>query len=155
MEQNADLFAEKYKEIYQDMYRFALYTLKHPQDAEDVVSETVLDAWRTLHLLRRDDAFRAWMFRILTNKCKMKLRSYIDSNVSLSTEIPVPEGNTSEEMDVRNAFFMLDKEDRMIIAMHLFAGYKTREIAEMLQKNEGTVRSRQSRALRRMEQMLS
>ncbi len=154
MERNADLFSEKYKEIYRDLYRFALYTLKHPQDAEDVVSETVLDAWRTLHLLREEEAFRAWMFRILANKCKKKLKSYITSQLSLPEDIPLPEENTSEQMDVRNAFFLLEEEDRLIIAMHLFAGYTTREIAGILSMNEGTVRSRQSRALKKMKQML-
>ncbi len=154
MERNADLFTEKYKEIYRDLYRFALYTLKHPQDAEDVVSETVLDAWRTLHLLREEEAFRAWMFRILANKCKKKLKSYITSQLSLPEDIPLPEENTSEQMDVRNAFFLLEEEDRLIIAMHLFAGYTTREIAGILSMNEGTVRSRQSRALKKMKQML-
>lgn len=154
MERNADLFSEKYKEIYRDLYRFALYTLKHPQDAEDVVSETVLDAWRTLHLLREEEAFRAWMFRILANKCKKKLKSYITSQLSLPEDIPLPEETTSEQMDVRNAFFLLEEEDRLIIAMHLFAGYTTREIAGILSLNEGTVRSRQSRALKKMKQML-
>lgn len=155
MVQNADLFTAKYKELYQDMYRFAMYTLKNPHDAEDVVSDTVLDAWRTIHLLRRDDAFRAWIFRILTNKCRQKLKSYINSAVSLPEELPLPEGNVSDLMDVRNAFFKLDDEERLIIALHLFAGYKTKEIAKMLHKNENTVRSRQSRALKKMEQMLT
>lgn len=155
MKQNADLFTAKYKELYLDMYRFALYTLKNPHDAEDVVSDTVLDAWKSIHLLRNDDAFRAWIFRILTNKCKKKLKSYIDPAVSLPEELPSPEENSGILLDVRNAFMKLDDEERLIISLHLFAGYKTREIAKMLHKNENSVRSRQSRALKKMEQMLT
>lgn len=155
MKQDADLFTAKYEELYEDMYRFAMYTLKNPHDAEDVVSDTVLDAWRSIHLLRRDDAFRAWIFRILANKCKRKLKSYINAAVSLPQELPLPEENTGDLIDVRNAFFKLDDEERLIIALHLFAGYKTKEISKMLRKNENTIRSRQSRALKKMEQMLT
>ena len=39
-------FAELYRTIYADLYRFALYTLKNPADAEDAVSETVMDAFQ-------------------------------------------------------------------------------------------------------------
>ena len=35
-------FAQLYEGVYQDLYRFALYVLKHPQDAQDVVSDTVM-----------------------------------------------------------------------------------------------------------------
>lgn len=48
MERNAEDFAAKYEKVYQDMFRFALYTLKNRHEAEDVVSETVLMPGRGL-----------------------------------------------------------------------------------------------------------
>ena len=42
----------------------------------------------------------------------------------------------------------------MILAMHIFGGYKTREIAELLELNENTVRSKEHRALQRMQKQL-
>ena len=44
----------------------------------------------------------------------------------------------------------LPREDRMIVGMHVFGGYKLREIAQMLGMNENTVRSRQKRAIDQM-----
>lgn len=41
---SASAFASLYQEYYLDLYRFALYTLKNRQDAEDVVGDTVADA---------------------------------------------------------------------------------------------------------------
>ena len=38
-------FSELYSRIYVELYRFALYTLKHPQEAEDAVSDTVMAAY--------------------------------------------------------------------------------------------------------------
>ena len=42
---DTEAFADLYRQVYQDMYRFALYTLKNPQDAEDVVGDAVADAF--------------------------------------------------------------------------------------------------------------
>ncbi len=67
---DAQAFAALYEEVYEDMYRFALYTLKNIQDAEDVVSETVTAAFASIKKLRSAVAFHSWIFRILSNKCK-------------------------------------------------------------------------------------
>ena len=45
---DAEAFADLYREIYQNLYRFALYMLGNPADAEDVVSDAVTDAWMTI-----------------------------------------------------------------------------------------------------------
>ena len=44
-QRDAGAFAALYTQIYQDLYKFALYTLKNSHDAEDVVSDTVTDAF--------------------------------------------------------------------------------------------------------------
>ena len=45
---NTDAFASLYQEVYEDLYRFAVYILKDPADAQDAVSETVMDAFAQL-----------------------------------------------------------------------------------------------------------
>ena len=60
-----------------------------------------------------------------------------------------------EDMDVRAAFYKLNDEERLILSSSLFGGYTGKEIASMLEMNENTVRSLKSRALKKMEQMLS
>lgn len=155
MERNADDFARKYEEVYQDMFRFALYTLKNRQEAEDVVSETVLDAWKGIHTLKSDEAFRAWIFRILAVKCRRKLKSYLNRMTELPADLAWRERDTSEDMDVRAAFYRLNDEERLVLSLNLFAGYTGKEIAQMLDMNDNTVRSLKSRALKKMEQMLT
>ena len=59
-----------------------------------------------------------------------------------------------EDSMVRAAFARLSDEERMIIALHLFGGYKSREIGEILHMHDGTVRSKESRALKKMAAML-
>lgn len=149
---DTDAFAALYTDIYENMYRFALYTLRNTADAEDVVSEAVMDAFASIRKLRTEEAFKSWIFRILSNRCKDKLREYtrktmeLDETSSKDCGIQGPE----EGVIVRKLFFELPDEERLIIGMHLFCGYKSREIAEILHINENTVRSKESRALKKM-----
>lgn len=151
---DAAAFARLYEQVYQDLYRFALYTLKNPSDAQDMVSDTVADAFASIGKLRSCEAFRGWIFKILANKCRRKLREYADRMEELTDEVAERpgRGGMDEHAAVRSLFFALPEEDRMIIALHLFAGYSSKEIAGILHMNENTIRSRESRALKKMAQ---
>lgn len=151
---DAHAFAQLYSLIYKDLYRFAVYTLQHLEDAEDAVSETVTDAFAQIQNLREPDAFKSWMFRILSAKCKQRIRQYVNHTEELDESMSSPEKDVNEQLDVRRAFDMLPKEDRLILAMNLFAGYSSQEIGELLGMNPNTIRSRQSRALKKMEALL-
>lgn len=149
---DAEAFARLYSDIYKDMYRFALYTLRNQADAEDAVSEAVVDAYASIHKLRSEEAFRSWMFRILSNKCKDRLKEYSRKHVEweeAESELSREEEWT-ESLYVRKMFLELSDEERMIISMHVFGGYTSREIAAILHMNANTVRTRESRALKKM-----
>lgn len=156
---DAGAFTELYKDVYRDMYRFAYYMLKHAEDAKDAVSDAVMDAWATIGKLKREEAFKSWIFAILSNKCKAKLREYVNRPAELTEELSgtlqAAEGVTApEHLQLREEFLKLPETDRLIIGLHLFAGYKTKELAELLHMNANTVRSRESRALKRLGEAL-
>lgn len=147
-------FAQLYETIYLDLYRFALYTLKNSHDAEDAVSDTVTDAFGQIASLRRPEAFRSWMFSILANKCRAKLKMYLSKAAELPQDLSCVMPDLDEKADVRKAFFALEAQDRLILSLNLFAGYSSREIGQLLDMNDNTVRSRQSRALKKMQELL-
>ncbi len=154
---DAEAFAELYKNVYQKLYRFALYTLGNPEDAEDVVSDTVTDAWMTMGKLRAEEAFQGWMFKILSNKCKRRRKEYVNRPVEWKEEIgekPV-EDHLAENYHLRTVFGELEMTDRMIISMHVFGGYTSKEIAEITGINPNTVRSRESRALKKLAEKIN
>lgn len=150
-----DAFAELYAQIYQDLYRFALYTLKNRHDAEDVVADTVMAAYEQIRRLRSEDAFRGWIFKICSNICKRKLKEYINKTEELPDDLSASAGDFSEDTQVRAAFARLSEEERFIISMHIFAGYTSREIGKILHMNDNTVRSKENRALKKMEQFMA
>lgn len=153
---DTEAFAELYREIHMDLYRFALYTLKNPDDAEDAVSETVMDAFVSMHKLRSENSFKAWIFKILTIKCKKILNRDLTLPDEFLTEISEKNVtfNLAETIDLRNSFFRLADEERLIISMHIFAGYTNQEIAKTLHMNANTVRSKESRALKKLSAWL-
>ena len=147
-------FAVLYGQIFQELYRFALYILKNAHDAEDIVSDTVADAYASIHKLRSAESFRGWIFKILSNKCKRKLKEYVNKTAELPETLAGAENDLLEHIEVRRVFFQLKEEERLILSLHLFAGYKSHEIAAALHMNENTVRSKESRALKKMEKIL-
>ena len=153
---DSESFAVLYAEFYENMFRFALYTLRNTADAEDAVSEAVADAFLNIRKLRTEEAFRSWIFRILSNKCKDKLREYTKKQVSLYEQLTesLKEEGPEDAAMIRHTYFELEDEERLIIGMHLFCGYKSREIAAILHMNENTVRSKESRGLKKMEAKL-
>lgn len=144
-------FAQLYSCVYKDLYRFAFYTLGNPEDAEDAVSDTVTDAFTSIHTLRNPAAFRSWIFKILTNKCKRILKSYTKRSLELNYDIQVSDRNYAVIQDVRDAFKKLSSQERLILSLTVFAGYSNEEAAKLLNMKSGTLRSAKSRAMDKME----
>ncbi len=146
-------FSELYSRIYQELYRFAFFTMKHSQDAEDVVSEAVIAAYENIHQLKKEESFRNWIFTILANQCRKKLKAARHTE-ELPDGLTASEEDHAQACDVRAAFMQLDEEDRVIIACSVLEGYPSMEIGRMLGMNPATVRSRKSRALEKLRFLL-
>lgn len=151
-------FAQMYEKVYQDLYRFALCMMRNPQDAEDAVSEAVVAAYENIGKLKKDDAFKSWIFTILSNICKKKWRNGAREEKRPDEE-SMSEGSLEEPdmglaVDVRKAFFLLEEEEQTIVGLSVFGGYTSQEIGDALKLNPNTVRSKRSRALQKMECVL-
>ena len=98
------------------------------------------------------------MFTILNNECKKILRKNGNTSNQVSEEdaknLGAEEIDFAQRHDVKKAFELLEEEEQTIVAFSVFGGYRSEEIAEMLGKNPGTVRSRKSRAFGKMREML-
>ena len=159
MIRNADTFTKLYSEVAKDLYRLALYFLKNKEDAEDIVGEAVLDAYRQIESLREESLFKNWIVKILTNKCKMKLKEYAlykekpsENIVELSDEKVKRESYTNDfnRIELKGLLMELENEERFIVCLSVFEGYKGDEIAELLGLKPATVRSKKQRALAKL-----
>lgn len=158
---DAGSFARLYDSIALDLYKVALYTLGNPQDAEDAVSETFIEAFKGIANLREETSFKSWMLVILSARCKRHISRYIkdrknvDVEEMLDLQSPDTDSPSGERVAVRDALNALSAEERQIVVLASVQGYTTREISEMLDLPHGTVSSKLYRSLKKMRAMLS
>ena len=147
-------FLELYEPVYKDMYRLAYYYLGNAQDAEDVVGETVLKAYEKFASLRKKEAFKSWIFTILVNQCMTFLRKKTVKGTSELIEEPSFESSMEDKAVVEELLSVLSEEERQIVVLSVFGGYKGEEIAKILHIKHSTVRTKYRRALKKMERYL-
>ena len=163
MKGDVNAFTGLYTAFSKKWYTFALYMLGSSHDAEDIVSEAVLDAWKGIGTLKEAAAFEGWMYTILKNKCLMKRKQYATDLSESVNEIPesgmdagISETERTEQgIDLINAMKSLSYDERFIILMNIVGGFSLVQIADDLMMPEATVRSKKSRALGKLKKCLS
>ena len=155
-------FTKLYQAVAPSLYRTALYTLGNSHDAEDVVSETFIEAYRGLSGLRDPQAFMPWIYRILSARCNRKIRDYVRArnkmDIDEMLQLPGEQSEFSETVlqrtDLLRALQDLTEEERQIVVLSAVEGYTAREIAGIVGSPQGTVSSKLFRALKKMRKYL-
>lgn len=147
-------FMELYEAVYKDLYRLAYYYLGNSQDAEDAVGETVLKAYENFASLRKEEAFRQWILKILVNQCKSQLRKNGSRKTSELLEEPSYHPELGDAVIAKDLLSKLSREERRIVALVVFGGYKGEEIARIMHCRHSTIRSKYRRALKKLEQQI-
>ncbi len=155
---SAEAFGELYDIYAKDMFRFAYYYLGSVSMAEDCVSECVCLAFQKIGSLRKASAFKSWLFKILHNCCNNALREKVLStgNVEYSSlaDLSCEDEDLGEKLTLRQALLQLSDEEREIVILHYCHGYTSKEIGEILQMNDATVRSKIMRSGEKMRKFL-
>ncbi|MFC4856875.1 RNA polymerase sigma factor [Actinophytocola glycyrrhizae] len=146
------------------IYRLALRMLSSPADAEDVVQETFLTAWRRLSQLHDDGAFVGWLYRATTNRCLNVIRARKPvADVELDTrESPSPDGRperaaeTGAQMSALvSALDRLTPEQRACWLLREVHGRSYEEIARAIGTTATAVRGRIARARAQLAEVMS
>jgi RNA polymerase sigma-70 factor (ECF subfamily) len=157
------------------LYRTALRLSRNPQDAEDLVQETFLNAFRALDRFEEGTNLRAWLFRILNNAFISQYRRrkrrpsssldevsdfYLYDHLVAGNTAPAQENPEREVLSrigdeaVLQALEELPVEFRQVELLADVEGFSYREIADILGIPIGTVMSRLYRGRRRLQQRL-
>lgn len=153
------------------LYAAALRLTRHPADAEDLVQDTYLAAFRAFGRLDENANVRAWLFRILANanidayRRRRSRPQTVPADAQLfEAHIPAPRGLRSAETEVLDrlaggevgdALRALPEEFRITVYLADVAGLSYREIAGLTGVSLGTVNTRVHRARRRLRDMLT
>lgn len=140
------------------LLRFARRLTGDGHAAEDLVQESLLQAWRGFHRFRNGTNVRAWLFRILVNAFHSQGRKLRVSPVTvpLRDQISIAAGASAlEKLEVMQALDDLPAEQRTVLLLGVVEGFTCREIAEILSVPIGTVMSRMSRARQSLRERLA
>lgn len=132
------------------LYVIAKSRLNNNEDIQDVMQETIMQAYIKINELKSAEKFSSWITSILINNCnklfiknKMKLLSYDDiesNNINFKQENEYKK--VEDDLNFLDIINFLNIEDRTIISMYYLNEYTTKEISEILKINESTIRSR-------------
>lgn len=146
-----------YEEASGAVYAYAYSILHDRDDAEDAVQDTFLKIRSAAHLYRPQGKPMAWILTITRNICMMQFRRRGKITV-LDPEDPIPDQdritNAEDREILKAAFSILAEDEARIILLHVVAGLKHRETAELLQMHLSTVLSKYNRGLHKLRQQL-
>ncbi len=148
-----ETFSGLIREYTPALYRLAYGILSNREDAEDVVSESVLKAYEKLHTLRKAECFRAWIMQIAVNEARRVYgrRKRYAAVEDVEEYMPAFEDEYHELWDV---VMKLDMGYRETVILYFYEQLSIREIARILHVAEGTVKSRLSRAKKQLKTYL-
>ncbi|HSG68715.1 MAG TPA: RNA polymerase sigma factor [Bacteroidales bacterium] len=152
-----------YNQYYKAMYNTAFRILRNSAEAEDVMQEAFLTAFRKLDDFKGEASFGSWLKRIVVNKSLDELKKKKEL-VPLEDAGKLPEQESYEENyleimaykieHIRRGIEKLPDDDRVIISLFLLEGYDHEEISQVLDISYNASRTRYSRARQRLRDLL-
>lgn len=139
-------FAARTQALRQRLFRTAYLYLGREADALEAVDEAVYQALRSLGQLRQEAYFETWLTRILLNECHRELRR----RKRLAGEEALPDSagpDAYDHLPLKDAVARLPETLRAVVILRYFTGYTQSETAAALDIPQGTVATRQRRAL--------
>jgi RNA polymerase sigma-70 factor (ECF subfamily) len=163
---DAGAFEELYRQHARRLFGLVTRMLGSADEAEDLLQEVFLQAYRKLSGFRGDSALGTWLYRLTMNHCLDHLRGR-QAKMSRATE-SLDDGSVDEpaaasplvpaainRVDLERAIERLPDGARAAFLLHDVEGFEHREIAQILGISEGTSKSQVHKARMKLRAILS
>jgi len=167
-------FAQLVEANQRNVYNLALRMLNNPQEAEDVLQETFLSAYKALPGFEGRSSLSTWLYRIASNASLMRLRKKQPETTSIDEPLELEEGDSLPRQFVDWSSVpedeLLDEESRrvmdkavaelpeglrIVFILRDIEGLSTQEAGEVLELSESAVKTRLHRARLALREKLS
>lgn len=169
---NRAAFQELVRLYQDDIYKMMFYRTYSQMDAEDLTQEVFIQAFRRIKTLKNNERFRSWLFSISINRCrdlkrKRRLLNFFGmgawydqdnlADMDTSTNDQVLDTIQQEKFweQVKKLLHDLSDSEREVFTMRFMEQLKISEIAEVINKNESTVKTHLYRALQKIKKQSS
>ena len=160
---DADAFGVLVSRYYEACRRFSYHMLGDRSDAEDVVQETLMRAYRAIARYDERDQFRGWLFRILTNQCRnaitargRRTRRFVQDEVAIEQAHAPAVGLQlgTEHAALARAIAQLDSLQREAILLKYAEGLEYTEMSAITGVGESALKMRVKRGSERLRVIL-
>jgi len=156
---------EIYKLYYKAMYNTSLYITKNEAEAEDIMQEAFLKAFKLLRSVKMESGFGGWLKKIVVNKSLDAVRKrkihfeqvddIKDNTADYDTLDETSESINEKIANIKRAMCKLPEKYRIVLSMNLLEGYDHNEISSILGITASTSRAQLSRGKQKLMQLLS
>lgn len=155
-------YRELYEKYSKAMFNTCLRLLNDRPEAEDILQESFIEAFRNLASFEYRTSFGGWLKQICVNRCINQLKKrkmvFVDigrSGAEVSDETTVDENEIEFKVaTVKQAISMLPDGYRTVLSLYLLEGYDHEEISEILDVAESTTRTQYIRAKQKLLNLL-
>lgn len=148
---NVDEIGNLLMENMKSMYRVAFSILKTEEEISDAISNTTVIVFEKMHTLKNAEFFKTWLIRILINECN-KIHRQNKKIIYLENynQTDLVYNDKYDDFGVRQAIKKLDEDLKTMVILYYFEDFNIKEISEIQKLPEGTVKSRLSRARKKI-----
>lgn len=133
------------------VYKIALSQVKNKNDADDVFQEVFLRLVKNSKPISSSEHMKAWLIRVTINCCKKHFKRWSSKTAELLEDIPYV---TPEEHDIYYAVLELPPKYRSVIHLFYYEDLSIKQISDILNLKETTVKSQLSRGRDKLKEKL-
>lgn len=126
-------FSTLIKTYEKDLYKVAIAMTKNEEDALDCIQEAILQSYISIKDLRQEEYFKTWLIKILINKCNALLK---------------------KNKKIMNLDMEITEDLKIIVILYYYEDMSIKDISESLNIPQGTIKSRLSRARKKLKETL-
>jgi len=151
-------FEDLVKNVKVKMYKTAMAILKNDDDACDAIQEALISAYQNFEKLREKQYFDTWMIRILIHKCydlihKNKKVVYLNQKLEIDMNEQYYDSYKSESV-LESTLCQIDTDLKTVALLYYYDNFTIKDISNILNIPEGTVKSRLSRTREQLYSIL-
>jgi RNA polymerase sigma factor (sigma-70 family) len=153
-----DAFMDAVEPLLPMAYRLAYGLLRNRDEANDIIQDATLNAWRHRSSLRAGSQIRPWFFAIVANQCRQAVRTRWWSVIrrpDMSTLVRQEVGYPIDEVEsLKQGLLKLSDRDRLVLVLRYYLDLSFDDVAATLRISSQAARVRTHRALARLRPII-
>ncbi len=133
------------------LYRFAYTYMRNKEDSEDVVSESIVKALKAFGSIKDESMIKCWLYKIVANTALTSLKKR-NRCIAVDTDevAKISEEDDYSQMNFESMINCLEEDKKAVLVLRFCDEMKFSEIAEVLEMNENTVKTKFYSALKKL-----